>query len=95
MPLFNLSLIALVMSPPVQEFFEVGCDKMNVWEINTLSAYCRTPVMSAVIQKVDVVAFEAGLVTALEHGGHRLRYHHIEPVRDNATASGWKLRRGR
>jgi hypothetical protein len=38
---------------------------------------------------VEPLLFEAALVNAVQHTGHRLRFRNIRPVADNSTATGW------
>jgi hypothetical protein len=73
----------------VQDYdFMSNCDSQSVMEINIKNAMCRNIVMNYMID-VDLRDFEAALVNAVEHSGHRTRFRNFHPVRNNATETGW------
>jgi hypothetical protein len=68
--------------------FMAECDSQSVMNININSATCRNIVMNYMID-VNLRDFEAALVNAVEHSGHRIRFRNFHPVPNNATETGW------
>ena len=72
----------------LQLHFERNCEDLTALEVNYKDGDCRDASTYYRIH-VSVRDFEAALVNALEHAGHRTRFRGIVPQRDASSETGW------
>ena len=82
---------ALIPSPchALQVYWREKCFEMTGTEINHRSSFCKSGVFNQPIW-VDLHAFETAIINAAVHVGINLKARGVEPVKDNATLTGWR-----
>ena len=73
-----------------QAYAANNCSRIPSLEISTVPVCYRH--VTAVPLHVDPRIFEAALVNAVQHAGHRLRFRNMRPRPDNTTETGWTRR---